>query len=90
VERHDLEALVDAGLTVRQIAARTGKGYSTIRYWLAKHGLATLHRGPGRASRHTGGERVCARHGRVGFVVEVTGSVARSADRSASPPAGGV
>jgi transposase len=74
VDRVELKKLVEAGLTVRQIAAHTGKGYSTIRYWLAKFGLRTLHRGPGRASRLENGERICPRHGRVQFVTDSHGN----------------
>jgi predicted Zn-ribbon and HTH transcriptional regulator len=74
VEREELAALVERGLTVRQIAERVGKSYSAVRYWLAKHELITLHRGPGRASRMERGARVCRRHGRVTFVVDSHGS----------------
>jgi transposase len=74
VEHHELAAFVEAGLTVRQIAARTGKGYSTVRYWLQKHDLRTKHRGPGRASQLENGERVCARHGRIRFVTDSHGT----------------
>lgn len=35
------KALVDRKLTIRQIAAETGLGYSTVRYWLGKHKLKT-------------------------------------------------
>jgi 5-methylcytosine-specific restriction endonuclease McrA len=74
VDRDSLDALVARGLTVRQNAAQSGKGYSTIRYWLAKFGLETHSRGPGRASRMQDGERVCARHGCVPFVTDSHGT----------------
>src|SRR3954451_13521770 len=61
-------------MTVREIAAATGKAYSTVRYWLKKHGLETLSRGPGRASRREGGERICVRHGRVVFISDSHGT----------------
>ena len=61
------------GLTIRQIAASTGKGYSTVRYWLQKHELRTKHRGPGRSSRMDGEVFVCFRHGRVRAVQEASG-----------------
>jgi hypothetical protein len=73
VDRTELEELIARGLTVREIAAATGKGYSTIRYWLTKHQLRTLHRGPGRASRLEAGEYVCVRHGRVPFAKDSHG-----------------
>jgi hypothetical protein len=65
-----LQALVDEGLTVREIAARVGKGYSTVRYWLVKHGLQTLHRGPGR-THGPAGLRRCRTHGGHPFVTDV-------------------
>jgi transposase len=74
VDRERLASLVASGLTVREIAETTDKGYSTVRYWLRKHGLETLHRGPGRASRIDGADRICTRHGRVPFVTDSHGS----------------
>jgi transposase-like protein len=41
IEREALEALVDAGYTVQRIAAELGRGATTVRYWLKKHGLST-------------------------------------------------
>jgi excisionase family DNA binding protein len=73
VEREELERHVTAGLTVRQIAARTGLGYSTIRYWLNKHELRTVHVGPGQATSVENGEHICRRHGRVAFVSDSHG-----------------
>ena len=73
MDREQLEALIGAGLTIRDIAELTDKGYSTIRYWLGKYGLTTHHRGPGRASRIESGRRVCKRHGAVHFVTDSHG-----------------
>jgi transposase-like protein len=39
VERDALEAMLVAGLTVRDMAASLGLSYTTVRYWLARHGL---------------------------------------------------
>lgn len=44
MEYKALSALVGGGLSVREIAVETGKSYTTIRYWLSKHGLATKKR----------------------------------------------
>src|SRR4051812_23069152 len=74
VNRSELQQSVEAGMTVREIASTTGKAYSTVRYWLNKHGLATLSRGPGRASRREAGERICLRHGRVPFINDSHGT----------------
>ena len=40
------KALVDRGLSIRGISEETGFSYTTVRYWLGKHGLKTL--GPSR------------------------------------------
>lgn len=41
MERPELEALVNDGLSIRKIVERVGKGYSTVRYWLGVYGLKT-------------------------------------------------
>jgi transposase-like protein len=41
VERSELEAMLVAGLTVRAMAASLGMSYTTVRYWLGRHGLRT-------------------------------------------------
>ncbi len=62
--RAELGALVEAQLTIQQIAERLGLGATTVRYWLRRYELATARaRGP----RPAAGERVvireCRRHG---------------------------
>ena len=41
IPREQLEDLVEAGLTVQRIAEELGRGATTVRYWLKKHGLMT-------------------------------------------------
>ncbi len=41
--RETLEPLVTEGLSVQQIAERLGRGGTTVRYWLRKHKLVTIH-----------------------------------------------
>ena len=41
VERSELQAMLVAGLTVRAMAASLGVSYTTVRYWLGRHGLRT-------------------------------------------------
>ncbi|MEA2141939.1 MAG: hypothetical protein QOI64_369, partial [Solirubrobacteraceae bacterium] len=54
-------------------AARVGKSYTTVRYWLTQHGLKTLH-GPGRRlSEEDGVRRTCRHHGVLEFVREGRG-----------------
>jgi len=38
-----LKGLVDTKLSIRDISKETGKGYSTIRYWLNKYSLKTYY-----------------------------------------------
>ena len=70
MDRDRLEALVERGLTVRQIAAEVERSPTTVRRWLRRHGLATLHHGPGRTAAAAGEpvRRHCARHGVLEFV----------------------
>ena len=78
VEREVLASLVDEGLSVRQIAARLDRGYGTVRYWMARHGLRTLaaerremRRAGQLGERH---ERTCAVHGMQPFVLDRAGT----------------
>jgi transposase-like protein len=41
IAREQLAPLVAAGLTVQSIAEELGRGATTVRYWLKKHGLST-------------------------------------------------
>jgi transposase len=41
VERDRLAALVDAGLSIRQIAQEVDRSNTTVRHWLRRHGLQT-------------------------------------------------
>jgi 5-methylcytosine-specific restriction endonuclease McrA len=74
VERQVLERLIEEGLSVRQIAARVGCGYGTVRHWMARHGLRTLA-AERRELRRRGElperfERECAAHGVQEFAVD--------------------
>jgi transposase-like protein len=42
ISRARLEPLVEGGYTVQRIAEELGRGSTTIRYWLKKHGLSTV------------------------------------------------
>jgi transposase len=72
-----LEALVEEGLSVRQIAAAVERSPATVRHWLRRYGLATL---PARYSRRDAPKpdqllRECSTHGWTAFVR--TGEVGR-------------
>jgi transposase len=77
IDREVLEALVNAGLTQRQIAAELGRSQATIKHWLRRHGLRTAAT---RTLRSRGGEsapgrvtRTCRRHGATEFALEGRG-----------------
>jgi DNA-binding transcriptional ArsR family regulator len=78
IDKTTLGALVDEGLSTRDIAERLGLSQSTVRHWLGKHGLRTLR------ARRTGSRGVrgmdpdrrtmhCGRHGMTEFWLEPRG-----------------
>jgi transposase len=79
IERMHLEALVESGASVRQIAAQLDRSTGSVRHWLLKYGLQTK-RGAARRDRRTmanAGELTvqmdCDRHGRTAFRLENRG-----------------
>jgi hypothetical protein len=40
----DLNTFVKRGLSIREIAAETSRSFTSVKYWLGKHGLATKKR----------------------------------------------
>lgn len=74
VERKALQAMIDEGLTIRAMAARSRVSYTTIRYWLQRHGLQTprgLRLEQTRAARDAGSTGVvafCPVHGSTQLV----------------------
>tara|TARA_R110002153_G_C13113803_1_gene477978 strand:- start:140 stop:685 length:546 start_codon:yes stop_codon:yes gene_type:complete len=42
MEKEELHKMVELKLTTYDIAKKTGKGQTTVRYWLRKHGLNTF------------------------------------------------
>jgi transposase-like protein len=72
IDKKTLTALVDAGLTTRQIAEQLGFSQSTVRHWLRRHRLRThrAHRADNRGLRAVDDPRKtmdCARHGSTEF-----------------------
>jgi transposase len=79
LERPRLEALVEAGATIAEIAAEVGLGKATVRYWLGRYGLRTraaVRAQEGGDARRAGQltiSRDCRRHGRADHVIEGRG-----------------
>jgi hypothetical protein len=63
IPRERLEELVAAGLTVQRIAEEVGRGATTVRYWLKKHGLSTVRRRLEAGERAPSVIRRCRWHG---------------------------
>jgi transposase len=82
IEREELETLVEAGLSIAQIAEAVGRSKATVRHWLIRYGLKT-HGGPGRrpagqakAAKQAGLATVmmrCRRHGETDFCLDGRG-----------------
>jgi transposase-like protein len=76
IAKEDLEALIEADMSIAQIAAAVGRSKATVRHWLIRYGLKT-HGGPGRrptgqakAAKQAGLATVkmrCNRHGETDF-----------------------
>jgi transposase/DNA-directed RNA polymerase subunit RPC12/RpoP len=76
----DLEQFIDEGLSVKQIALRTGFSSAAVNYWLNRFGLVTRaakRRADGRRAKADGcvvTTMDCAAHGRTEFVLEGRGA----------------
>ena len=76
IERGRLEALVEAGMSIAEIAEALGRSKATVRHWLRRYELRTLQVRR-RAARDAGQltiELVCPHHGRTVFWLEGRGS----------------
>jgi len=78
--RELLATLIDEGLSVRAISARTGFAATSVRYWIRRHGLtsaAASRRDEGRRAKQSGFARVvmeCPTHGKTEFSLEGRGA----------------
>ncbi len=79
VERERLEALVEAGMSIAEIAVDVGRSKATVRHWLRRYKLRTHGTGgriataARRAAREAGAltvESVCPHHGETTFILE--------------------
>jgi transposase len=75
IPKEQLAALVDRGLSVRQISDEVGMSASTVRHWLRRHELLTARaRQPRTALTGEQFLAVCTVHGETIFQVRVGGS----------------
>ena len=91
--RAQLEPLVEAGMSVAQIAAEVDRSKATVRHWLREHGLRTnspsgVRRSEESAAARAGGLRratmTCATHGLTEFVATRRGYYRCAQCRSAA------
>jgi transposase-like protein len=69
IPRDALLALVARNLTVREIAAGLGRSYTTVRYWLGRHGLEATTEARSRSARSARRRKGrCEKHGEVEYV----------------------
>lgn len=82
IEKDRLAELVDAGMTIAEIATEVGRSKGAVRYWMRRYGLKTHHasrRRPyevARVARDAGiltTEMRCRRHGATEFILEGRG-----------------
>jgi excisionase family DNA binding protein len=78
ISREALTALVDDGLSTREIADTLGLSQGTVRHWLRKHGLRThrARRDDSHGLRGVDADRAvmdCPRHGTTEFWLEARG-----------------
>ena len=82
IDREWLQALVQSGASIGEIAAEVGRSKGTVRHWLRRYGLRTeaarRRASPEetRSAKQTGlleVTRVCSRHGETQFLLEGRG-----------------
>jgi AraC-like DNA-binding protein len=78
LSREQLVPLIDAGMSIAQIAEEVDRSKATVRHWLRTYGLKTLNqrRATAGAARSAGLQRAlmtCAKHGLTEFVLEGRG-----------------
>lgn len=66
IERGRLEELVEAGMTIAEIAERVGRSKATVRHWLRRYGMKTKN---GVGTRRAGVSRVAREAGLLSTVM---------------------
>jgi transposase len=74
-EKDEMEQLIAAGLSLREIARRLDRSLATVRHWMQRYGLeAPPHRHEAPEGRPHEANLRCAHHGETIFVLEGRGS----------------
>jgi transposase-like protein len=82
IERERLEALIEKGMTIAELAAELGLSTGTVRHWMRRYGFRTKNKlGPRNGARTRAAKdaglvtvvRSCARHGETEFFLEGRG-----------------
>ena len=82
IAREDLEALVETGMSIAQIAEAVGSSKATVRHWLIRYGLKTQGAAGRRPSEQTTAAKQaglatvmmrCSRHGETDFWLDGRG-----------------
>jgi Helix-turn-helix domain len=80
LRREQVGALIDEGLSIREIASRTGYSATSVRHWIRRHDLETAttrRRAEGRRAKEAGELTTtleCVFHGRTEFRLEGRGA----------------
>jgi transposase len=93
LSRAELEALVEQGMSIAEIAAVVNRGKATVRHWLRKHELKTYGAGGQRRAQESKRAKeaglveasmFCSKHGQTMFVLDRRGYYRCRRCRSAS------
>lgn len=84
ISREILEPLIAEDLSIRDIAIRLGRSYTTVRYWMGRHGLMTTTEARRAKARTERAAAVCPIHGPVPHVSRADGSLRCARCRAAS------
>jgi transposase len=84
IPRGTLEELIAQDLSIREIAVRLDRSYTTVRYWLGCHGLMTTTEAQRAKARTARESAICPIHGQVPHVTRADGSLRCASCRAAS------
>lgn len=65
MEKLELQELIDKGLSQRDIAEATNKSHSSVRYWLKKHEINTVHKSFEARTDFENNQKSCVKCGKI-------------------------